>query len=218
MTRSAVHRSAWSTVGMASAALLVCLVGLVVVVGLSVRPGSAQDLVRDQPDAARELAERYAPIVRIKAQENPCDVTGEPYAPTTVDIVLDNPEVLLRQLGSGDPVLTRAPGAADLFGLGEGAFLDFPGSVLDPGCLYETDFRRFVAERRGPGRLRPHRPGGGPPGQDRPPVLAVLVLQRLEQQARERLGGHPVAVRGVLDRRGPRHRAHRGRVRPTRGR
>jgi hypothetical protein len=126
---------------------LVILVSVVVVVLVSsVLPGSAQDLVRDQPEAARELAERHAPIVMIKAQDGPCDAAGEPYAPTSVDIVLDNPEVVLRQLGAGDPVLMRAPGAADLFGLGEGVFLDFPGSSLEPGCLYETDFERFSSD------------------------------------------------------------------------
>ena len=128
----------------------VILLAVVMAVSASaVVPAAAQDLVREQPDAARELAERHAPIVMIKAQDGPCDPDGEPYAPTSVDIVLDNPEVVLRQLGSGDPVLTRGPGAADLFGLGQGVFLDFPGGTLDPQCLYETDFERF-ADGTGP--------------------------------------------------------------------
>ena len=37
-----------------------------------------------------------------------------------------------------------APSAADLYGRGEGFFLDFPGSALDPGCLYEQDFDRYT--------------------------------------------------------------------------
>lgn len=130
-----------------TAAMLAVAAALVVagLVGGPAVAGAAQDLVRGQPEAARELAERHAPIVMIKAQDGPCDADGEPYAPASIDIVLDNPEVVLRQLGTGNPVLQRAPGAADLFGMGEGVFLDFPGETLDPGCLYETDFERFVA-------------------------------------------------------------------------
>lgn len=126
--------------------LLALAVLIAAILVVSVTPGSAQDLAREQPEAARALAERHAPIVMIKAQDGPCDADGEPYAPTSIDIVLDNPEVVLRQLGAGDPVLMRAPGAADLFGLGEGVFIDFPGSSLDPGCLYETDFERFSSD------------------------------------------------------------------------
>jgi hypothetical protein len=138
-----VHASqSSSNRAIATRCLLALTVVTVVLVG-SATGSSARDLAREEPDAARELAERYAPIVMIKAQDEPCDADGEPYAPTSVDIVLDNPEVVLRQLGGGDPVLMRAPGASDLFGLGEGVFLDFPGSSLDPGCLYETDFDRF---------------------------------------------------------------------------
>ena len=39
----------------------------------------------------------------------------------------------------------RAPGAADLFDLGEGFYLDSPGDSLNPGCLYEQDHDRFNA-------------------------------------------------------------------------
>ncbi len=34
--------------------------------------------------------------------------------------------------------------AADLYGLNEGFFLDFPGSALRPGCLYEQDFDKYT--------------------------------------------------------------------------
>jgi hypothetical protein len=92
----------------------------------------------------QELVEKYAPILMLKAQESPCDTDGEPYAPQAVDIVLDNPDVLLRQLGNENPVITQAPTAADLYGRGEGFFLDFPGSALEPGCIYEQDFDRYT--------------------------------------------------------------------------
>ena len=97
-------------------------------------------------DEAQELADRYSPIVMLKAQEEACDSDGEPYGPASIEIVLDNPAVALRQLSPNDPVVVRGPNASDLFGLGEGFYLDFPGSALDPGCLYERDFERFTAD------------------------------------------------------------------------
>ncbi len=101
-----------------------------------------------QIDTAQiELAERYAPIVMLKQQEHPCDTDGEAFAPTSVDIVLDNRDIVLRQVGHDDPVIDHAPTARDLFDRGEGFYLDFPGLALDPGCIYEDDFARYSAER-----------------------------------------------------------------------
>ena len=116
----------------------------VAVGALVMSPGPAQAQDDDDVSAEQQLAERYAPIVVLKAQEEPCDPDGEPYAPTSVDIVLDNPEVLLRQVGQQNPVITTAPSAADLFGLNEGFFLDFPGSTFEPGCVYEQDFDKYT--------------------------------------------------------------------------
>lgn len=99
---------------------------------------------RGAPSPEQELVERYAPIVMLKAQDAPCDPDGEPYAPQSVDIVLDNPDVVLRQVGNQDPILKVAPSAADLHGRSEGFFLDFPGSALAPGCIYEQDFDRYT--------------------------------------------------------------------------
>ncbi len=92
----------------------------------------------------QELVEKYAPILMLKAQEAACDPDGEPYSPQAVDIVLDNPDVVLRQVGNGDPILAVAPTAADLHGRSEGFFLDFPGGALAPGCIYEEDFDRYT--------------------------------------------------------------------------
>ena len=126
----------------------VALVALVVAVliGPLALPSEGQTEAAAEGDAERELAEKFAPVMMLKAQDGLCDSDGEPYGPTSADIVLDNPDVLLRQLGSGNPVVMRAPGASDLFDLGEGFFLDFPGSALDPGCLYEADFGRYTAD------------------------------------------------------------------------
>lgn len=92
----------------------------------------------------QQLVEKFAPILLLKEQEAPCDPDGEPYSPQSVDIVLDNPDVVLRQVGNGDPVLKVAPVAADLHGRSEGFFLDFPGGALEPGCIYEQDFDRYT--------------------------------------------------------------------------
>ncbi len=104
---------------------------------------------RQVPEAELEqqLAERFAPVIMLKEQEDDCDPHGEPYRPTAVDIVLDNPEIALRQVGGGDPVVMRAPSAADLAGLNQGFFLDFPGSSLSPGCIFETDFRKYSGDQ-----------------------------------------------------------------------
>ena len=98
-------------------------------------------------DPAQELADRYAPIVALKDQDAPCDrgaIDGEPWRPTTVDIVLGNPEVSLRGPGKGYPVVKKAPTAADLFEKGPDYFLDFPGDPLRPGCTYAQDGERFA--------------------------------------------------------------------------
>jgi hypothetical protein len=118
--------------------LLVALVA-----GVTASPAHADDLAETEPDAVLELAQRYAPVMMLKEQEQDCDTEGEPYGPTSIDIVLDNPEVVLRQLGTGDPVIMNGPSAADLFQLGRGFYVDFPGSALEPGCLYEQDFDKF---------------------------------------------------------------------------
>jgi hypothetical protein len=104
-------------------------------------PTHAQEETRS-PE--QELVEKYAPIVYMKAQEDACDPDGEPYAPQAVDIVLDNPDVVLRQLGTGDPVIDQAPSAADLYRRNEGFYLDFPGDALAPGCIYEQDFDKYT--------------------------------------------------------------------------
>jgi hypothetical protein len=106
---------------------------------------AAPSTVGAQADDVQELADRYAPIMMLRAHASECDPDGEPFAPMAVDALLDNPQILLRQVGRGDPVMMRAPGASDLADLGEGFYLDFPGNALRPGCLYEQDFARFTA-------------------------------------------------------------------------
>ncbi|MDH4076444.1 MAG: hypothetical protein OEW29_10950, partial [Acidimicrobiia bacterium] len=114
--------------------------------------GASQSTVAAAPqqspdDPSQQLAERFAPIVMLKQQAKVCSTDGEQFRPSSVDVVLDNPEIALRQVSGGNPVVSRAPSAADLFGLGEGFFLDFPGTSLTPGCIYERDFQKYSEDR-----------------------------------------------------------------------
>jgi hypothetical protein len=142
------HRAVRPLVLAALAVVLAVVAVLVEVVtdaqGVSAQtaPGSATT------DAEQELADRYAPIMMLKAQDEACDTQGEAFAPMAVDAVLDNDQVALRQVGNLDPVVMRGPTARDLFGLGGGFYLDFPGASLSPGCLYERDFQRYTAGAR----------------------------------------------------------------------
>jgi len=92
--------------------------------------------------AAEELAQRYAPIVYLKEQEEDCDSNGEAYAPVEVEIVLDKPAVaLMLATDDGDELVMEAPSASDLYDKGEGYYLDYPGDPRQPGCNYERDFK-----------------------------------------------------------------------------
>ncbi|MBK9738626.1 MAG: hypothetical protein IPO93_03740 [Actinobacteria bacterium] len=87
-------------------------------------------------DAVSELAARYAPVVVIREQLQPCG-PGEPFLPTPVETVLGASDVVLR--GPGGQTIA-APTTADLAGKGDGWYLDLPGNPLDPGCDYERWF------------------------------------------------------------------------------
>jgi Vacuolar protein sorting-associated protein 62 len=118
---------------LAGAAAIICALA-------NVQAGSAST-------AEQELADRYAPIVALKTPEGKCPVeivTGEPWRPTVVEIVLGNPDVKLRGPGRGRPTLKQGPIAADLYERDGGYFLDFPGNPLNPGCIYERDGKRFA--------------------------------------------------------------------------
>ena len=85
----------------------------------------------------QELAQRYAPVVRLVAQPEQCE-HGEPFEPIDVDLVLGNPEVALHGSWNQTAVLKVGPTANDL---SAGLFdyhLDFPGDALHPGCTTRT--------------------------------------------------------------------------------
>ena len=95
----------------------------------------------DDGDALR-LAKRYAPVVMLKAQPKPCG-KGEAFRPTSVEVVLGNREVLLRDGRGG--VVAKGPTAAELFGKPAAYYLDLPGNPLHPGCGFERDFDTWAA-------------------------------------------------------------------------
>jgi hypothetical protein len=91
----------------------------------------------------RELAERYAPVVRLVAQPEACG-PGEPYRPLDIDDVMDDPTVALRGPWNDDGDLVDIAPSAER--LDDGLYeyhLDFPGDPLDPGCTYEEWSRRI---------------------------------------------------------------------------
>ncbi|RIK42045.1 MAG: hypothetical protein DCC58_11630, partial [Chloroflexi bacterium] len=98
-------------------------------------------------EAERALIERYAPIVMLKQQKDPCDTDGEPYEPAPVEIVLGDAGVALRENAGGkasaDPTLLHAPTADDLAVAADATYLDFPGNPRNAGCTYA----RFSQER-----------------------------------------------------------------------
>jgi hypothetical protein len=90
------------------------------------------------------LAAEYSPVLELEPQAKPCG-SGEAYRPTSVDIVLGQQEVLLRDWHGR--VVKRAPTSRDLWGSGPEYYLDFPGNPLNPGCGFERQFRTWNGGR-----------------------------------------------------------------------
>ena len=108
----------------------VAMAGIVAVCALVTVPARAAA----DTSAATTLAERYSPVIARKPQPKPCG-PGEAFRPTTLDIVLGNPEVVLRN--SARKVVKQGPTVQDLSGAPAGDYLDFGGNALRPGCFYE---------------------------------------------------------------------------------
>ncbi|MCH7576291.1 MAG: Vps62-related protein [Chloroflexi bacterium] len=100
--------------------------------------------LRQQTDE-EQLVAKYAPIVYLGRQDEECDSDGDPFDPAPVEIVLDNPEVTLREDAPGRPVVMEGPGAQDVFDKDIGFFLDFPGNPRRPGCTYDRDYQELKA-------------------------------------------------------------------------
>ncbi len=120
---------------------------LVLVVAVMILPLAGPVTAKAQAGSAeQQLIERYAPIVALKVQDGACDDDGEPFLPAPVDVVLNDPTVLLKQGEDGgssatDPVMADGPSAQDLHNVDEDHYLDLPGKPRSPGCDYETWFK-----------------------------------------------------------------------------
>ena len=68
---------------------------------------------------------------------------GEPYIPTDVDVLFDEPTVALRGPWNRTDLVKIGPEATDLQNRFE-YHLDFPGDPLDAGCDYELWARRLT--------------------------------------------------------------------------
>lgn len=119
---------------------------LAVTLTLSGEPVAAQD----GSSAEQQLADRYAPVAMLKAQKSSCDKEGEGYFPAPVDFLFDNPDIALKASGDGSPkddiVIAQGVTPQDLVNAGENTYLDLPGNPRDPGCTYETYFKKKAAE------------------------------------------------------------------------
>ncbi len=97
------------------------------------------------PSAAMTLADRYSPVIGLEPQPKLCG-PGNAYRPTSVEILLGNPEVVLRN--SDRRIVKRGPTAHDLSDAPAGDYLDFGGNALRPGCFYEKQFKRWFGDRK----------------------------------------------------------------------
>ena len=117
--------------------LCVALLMLAAVAALVVPSIAYADLADEQA-----LAERFAPVVRLVEQVEECG-PGEPYQPTDVDVLFDEPTVALRGPWNPTDLVKIGPSAEDLVDRYD-YHLDFPGNALDPGCDYERWARRLT--------------------------------------------------------------------------
>lgn len=82
------------------------------------------------------LAEKFAPVLMLVRQEEACG-PGEPYLPSDVDVLFDNPTVALRGPWTSRDLVQVGPSAQDVSVGLPGYELDLPGNPLEPGCDYE---------------------------------------------------------------------------------
>ena len=115
---------------------LVLLAGIAAL-ALGLAPFASADLASETA-----LAQRYAPVVRLVHQAEECG-HGEPYIPTDVNVLFNEPTVALRGPWNRTDLVKVGPSAADLVGRFE-YHLDFPGDSLNAGCSYEKWARRLT--------------------------------------------------------------------------
>jgi Vacuolar protein sorting-associated protein 62 len=125
---------------------------LAALLALLALPGAAAGAM-GRAGAAQRLIDAYSPIAMLREQTDPpCDTSGEQYQPSTVDLMLGNPAVILTrgEPGRGQVLVKRAPTAADIAGLGEGFHLNVPGDPLGDTCVYARGFAKLKREGKAP--------------------------------------------------------------------
>ncbi|WGY00707.1 hypothetical protein QI633_19460 [Nocardioides sp. QY071] len=90
----------------------------------------------DDPAAEQALAERFAPVLMLVRQDHACG-PGEPYSPSAVEVLFDNPTVALRGPWTSRDLVKVGPSAEDVSAGLPGYELDLPGNPLTPDCDYE---------------------------------------------------------------------------------
>jgi hypothetical protein len=133
---------------------------VVAVAGVAAVPAAAQG---SSPED--QLAAKYAPELRMKAQAKPC-AKGDPYRPTDVDLIFGRDDVVLRGPWDRTNTYTFNPTVDDITKGDKAQFhLDFPGRATRPKCTYEqwslavnkghapVAYARVVKERGKPDQL-----------------------------------------------------------------
>ncbi len=114
------------------------VVGMLVVGAACWAPWSAYaDDASEAAAAEAQLAETFAPVLQLVTQAEACG-PGEPYLPSDVDVMFDNPTIALRGPWVPQHDLATIAPSADVLSRGlPGYALDLPGDPLNPGCDYE---------------------------------------------------------------------------------
>lgn len=113
--------------------------GLSVAVLLSLQFAGSGAAYADEADVApaeEQLAVRYAPVMMLVEQAEACG-PGEPYLPSDVDALFDEPSIALRGPWTDRDLVAIGPSAEQLAEGLEGYALDQPGDPLKPRCTYE---------------------------------------------------------------------------------
>ena len=181
-------------VAVAAAAFAVAAAGYATLAPSAAAAGTAQATLAQQ----RELAERYAPVVRLVVGGEGCG-PGLHYVPIDVDTLFDEPTVALRGPWGND-LVQISPTAEGPRPRALGLPPRLPRQRA-PARLRLPPLAAAPRSRARPHGLRAHRERPRAPGQARAPVLVLLRLQRLEQPARGRLGDDPDRLRRVDGRR-----------------
>ncbi|MBM7515939.1 hypothetical protein [Nocardioides nitrophenolicus] len=90
----------------------------------------------DPVAAEQALAEKFAPVLMLVHQDHACG-PGEPYSPSAVEVLFDNPTVALRGPWTQRDLVRVGPSAEEVSAGLPGYELDLPGNPLAPGCDYE---------------------------------------------------------------------------------